>query len=363
MALLFVPRLWSNSESITDMLQRFDNYGARLLEISGGSQKLNLLGVWEATIYSQKLPNYNNINILLFKKSFFGRMRMLYHLFRVLPKEKVLIAGDPFVAFWILYFSHLALSRKSRIQISIHGLPLGRVWRYTTNWRLLGIRISSSKADSIRVVSDHLAEFLRESWKISPTKIFTAPIPVTIPHLAGAKNRKKEILIVGRLHEERGIFLSFQIALKVLAEESEVLLTVIGDGPVKNRLKEIIEGSDFASRISLMGHISHSEVLAKMSQSRVLLSCAPEEGFGLAIREAVFSGLSVVAVRNKGTLQAEVELAPNLKVFETLNEGYLACLEAINSDYDAFYLEKMRNNGSKLNDLSLDKIATSWFYN
>ena len=360
MALLFVPRLWSNSESISDMLQRFDNYGARLSEISRGSEKLNLLGAWRDTINSQQLSNCNNIHVLLFKKSFLGRMRMLHNLYRSLPKEKVLIAGDPFMAFWILYISRPILSRKSRIQISIHGLPHGGSRRYTANWRLFVIRLSSLKADSIRVVSDHLAEFLRESWKISPTKIFTAPIPVTIPNLAGAKNRKKEILIVGRLHEERGIFLSFQIALKVLAEESEVLLTVIGDGPLKNRLKEIIGGSDFASRISLMGHISHSEVLAKMSQSRVLLSCATEEGFGLAIREAVFSGLSVVAIRNKGTVQAEVELAPNLKVFETLNEGYLACLEAINSDYDSFYLEKMRNNGNRLNNLSLDKIASSW---
>lgn len=135
-------------------------------------------------------------------------------------------------------------------------------------------------------------------------------------------------------------FLSFQIALKVLAENNEVVLAVIGDRPLKNRLGESVRNSGFASRISLVGHIYHSEVLAKMSRSRALLSCAPEEGFGLAIREAVYSSLFVVTVRNKGTLYAEVELASNLKVFGTLDEGYLASVQAIKSDYEEFYFEK-----------------------
>lgn len=360
MALLFAPRLWSNSDSISDLLQRFDNYGDRLTKISVGGQRLTVLGVSETMINNQKLLPYNNINLVLFKKNFVGRIRVLYHLFTLLPKEKVLIAGDPFMAFWILYFSNLALSRKARIQISIHGLPLEKAKWSINNLKFLSIRSSCLRADSIRVVSDHLADFLQKSWKISTEKIFTAPIPVTIPILVNTKYRKKEILIVGRLHEERGIFLSFQIALKVLAEEDEVHLTVIGDGPLKERLKERIRNSDFTNRISLVGHVSHSEVLASMSLSRVLLSCAPEEGFGLAIREAVFSGLTVVAFRNEGTLQAEMELAPNLKVIETIDEGYLACLQAIKSNYDSFYLENIRIRGNKLNDLYLDKIAKSW---
>jgi len=360
MALLFAPRLWSNSDSISDLLERFDNYGSRLLKISNGSQKLKVLGVWETIIDDRELLNYNNIEIIILKKDFFGRIRMLSQLFSTLPKEKVLIAGDPYVAFWILYFSNLILDRKKKIQISIHGLPLKSTKGNRINLRLLGIRISCGKADSIRVVSDHLAEFLRSSWKISPQKIFIAPIPVTIPNLIYAKDRKREILIVGRLHEERGIFLSFQIALKVLAEDNKVYLTVIGDGPLMNKLCENVRDSGFSSRISLVGHISHSEVLARMSQSRVLLSCAPEEGFGLAIREAVFSGLSVLAVRNKGTLQAEVELAPNLKVFETFDEGFLDCLQALKSNYDEINYENIRASGSRLNEMYLDRIATSW---
>ena len=80
----------------------------------------------------------------------------------------------------------------------------------------------------------------------------------------------------------------------------------------------------------------------------------------MAIREAVFSGLSVLAVRNKGTLEAEVELAPNLKVFETFDEGFLDCLQALNSNYDEIYYENIRASGSRLNEMYLDKIATSW---
>jgi glycosyltransferase involved in cell wall biosynthesis len=360
MALLYAPRLWANSDSLFDLINRFSNYANSLGEVSNGQQQLTILGIGRVADGGQEFSNSDYLKLVIYKKSLVGRVKLLLRLVNSFSKERTVIAGDPYLSFWTLWVMKRFFFRKVKIQISVHGLPLGLFDLKGFNLRLFALRSSSRRADSIRVVSNHLGNLLQNSWGVSPDKVFIAPVPVQFAPTLDVRPRQKRILIVGRLHEERGVLLAIEIALRVLIADTEACLVVIGDGPLKSMVESCVIQSEVGSRVSLVGRLSHSEVLDHMGQSLVLLTAAPEEGFGLAIREAAYSGSSVVALRNSGTIEAENELAPILSLFSTSDEGFNACRQALDSRLPKSVVERARNNAKALNEDSLRKLALSW---
>jgi glycosyltransferase involved in cell wall biosynthesis len=281
-------------------------------------------------------------------------------LVKSVSRERVVIAGDPFFSFWTLWVMKKLFLNPASIQISIHGMPLGLLGHSGFNLRIFALKSASRKADSIRVVSNHLSNLLQADWGISTDKILIAPIPVQFSPGVDLKSRRREILIVGRLHEERGVSLAIEIALSVLSKDADACLVVIGDGPLKSTVESCVLQSRVGDRVSLLGRLPHSDVLERMGKSSVLLTAAPQEGFGLTIREAAYSGLSVVALRNLGTTEAEGELAQILSLFSSREEGVIACQQALDSQVSQEVVERVRNNAKALNEESLRKLSLSW---
>jgi hypothetical protein len=52
-----------------------------------------------------------------------------------------------------------------------------------------------------------------------------------------------------------------------------------------------------------------------------LLVCAPQEGYGLSIREAVMQGVFVIALENKGTREARELFPESVYLFKTVDEA------------------------------------------
>ena len=360
MGLFFAPRLWASSDSVPDVLYRFDSYSQALLQLDKSAEKLTFLGVVGKAVSVENYAEYRHLNVVIFKKNFSGYIKIFLYLIRFTVREKNVISGDPYFTFWLLWLSKKLLARSFRIQISIHGIPLpGYKFRFF-NLRHFGLRIASKKADSIRVVSEHLCDLLKNDWGVSRDRVFVAPIPVRIPSVRIESKREKQILILGRLHQERGVLRSIEIALQVMLKNPEVSLLLVGDGPLRSKVESIINQSNLSARIAMAGRLPHLEVLKKMSDSQVLLSSAPEEGFGLAIREAAYSGLFVVAQKNSGTVEAELELTPILSLYSTFSEAVSMCELALNSKLKPSTVDRIRRNREALNQDSLRKIAQSW---
>jgi len=360
MAILYAPRLWANSDSLLDLMERFNNYATSLGEVSNQQQKLVILAMSKDEIDYKEFTNSQSLEAIILKKGLLSRVKLFLRLVKSVSKERVVIAGDPFFSFWTLWVMKKLFLKPARIQISIHGLPLGLLGHSGFNLRIFALKSASRKADSIRVVSNHLSSLLHAGWGISLDKILIAPIPVRFSPGVDLQSRRREILIVGRLHEERGILLAIEIALSVLSEDANACLVVIGDGPLKSKVESCVLQSRVGNRVSLLGRLPHSDVLERMGQSSVLLTAAPEEGFGLTIREAAYSGLSVVALRNLGTIEAESELAQILNLFSTPDQAMIACQQALDSQVSQSVIERVRNNAKTLNEESLRKLALSW---
>ena len=73
-----------------------------------------------------------------------------------------------------------------------------------------------------------------------------------------------------------------------------VKLLVVGDGPERGRLEALVRELDLAEHVRLTGYRDAGEALAVMD---IYVNPCVDEGFGIAVVEAMFAGLPVVIAR------------------------------------------------------------------
>lgn len=124
------------------------------------------------------------------------------------------------------------------------------------------------------------------------------------PSMISISERKNEVIFVGRLAPEKGIFTLLN-AWKILGNNAPKLL-IIGDGPLKGHIKKYINEFD-NGKITLMGLKTQEDTVKLISHSKLLiLPSECFEGFPMVIREAYAWG-TPVAVSNLGPLPEIVE--------------------------------------------------------
>jgi hypothetical protein len=101
-------------------------------------------------------------------------------------------------------------------------------------------------------------------------------------------------------------------------------------------------------------------VLSSYSKFSLLLSCALSEGYGLALREAILSGVPVVAKENLGT-QALREIFPGMVfLFDSTDEAVELILSKMGFPADPKLTKCYRDKQIELDKNSLTALVTSW---
>lgn len=114
------------------------------------------------------------------------------------------------------------------------------------------------------------------------------------------KNRNPVVLFVGRLVEEKGILDLYEIMRRNLF--SNVKLRIVGDGPLKNIIKQLIAANGLREKITIetipydVIHEAYQEADVFVLPSKTTKTW--EEQYGMVLVEAMASGLPVVAYRS-----------------------------------------------------------------
>ena len=142
-----------------------------------------------------------------------------------------------------------------------------------------------------------------------PWKISVIPMPVVVRHFERAGERKPvghRLLFVGRLVERKGAHVAIE-ALEVLKRKGrEAHLTVVGDGPERDRLEALAGEKGVRAQIDFRGSVPAESVADAFAEADVFLMPAltdwkgEQEGFGLVLVEAMMSGVPVVASQSGG---------------------------------------------------------------
>ena len=167
------------------------------------------------------------------------------------------------------------------------------LYRPLMNWLL-------NRSDVIMAHSQHIVNnspFLREF----KTKVAIIP-PIIDSYLLSSSNKLDEdylnkesvvnVLFVGRLVYYKGC----EYLINAFAKVKGARLTIIGDGPLKNRLKEQVMKLNMNNLVSFKNNLSKESLIQeyKKCDFLVLPSVEKAEGFGLVQIEAMAFGKPVI---------------------------------------------------------------------
>ena len=98
-----------------------------------------------------------------------------------------------------------------------------------------------------------------------------------------------------RLEYRRGIDLLIGIIPLICSKHPEVDFIIIGDGPYRVKIEEIIERHFLTDRVHMLGMVKHAHVPSVLNEADIFLNTALTEAFCIAIVEAVRMGLLVIS--------------------------------------------------------------------
>jgi glycosyltransferase involved in cell wall biosynthesis len=278
---------------------------------------------------------------------------------------KLFVAGDPWESFWSAYFLNKFLNKKIPIQIQVHGDIADPRWRRINprnRVRYSLAKLSLRKASSVRAVTKHQAENLVKVFGIKKEKIVIVPVPINIVSktVALKSDRPKTIGLIGRIHQDRGIWEFVNLVRVLNSSSKDFKVVVIGDGPSKDRFLLKLESVISKNRIIYLGQLPENELRKAWKRIGVLVSMAPVESYGRVIRESLIAGVPVWATASAGVK----DLMDNCKKGEVKLLDLSKSNVSLDKDFNSLLKTKMSSDFSKRfikeNNTYAAILAKSW---
>lgn len=165
---------------------------------------------------------------------------------------------------------------------------------YHNNMRYANKVINSAKKlDYFVLVSSSLRDFY--SKKLSTCNCIYIPNCIeTIPNKKSSLN-KKNFISVGRLSPEKGYLDLLKVYKKVIIDNPDWTLDIIGDGVDKEKLEDYISKNSLTG-VTLHGFQGKDYIEKRMLESSIYLMTSHTESFGIVLIEAMSYGVPCIAM-------------------------------------------------------------------
>jgi len=202
------------------------------------------------------------------------------------------------------FFSRLA-ARTAGVPVVISGI---RVAEKEKQWHLHLDHMTQSLVDKCVCVSKGVAEFTIQMGKIPQRKICVIPNGIDTAEYEnvqksdltqfGCSPGTHKVLVIGRLHQQKGIDWLLQTLPHWLELRQNCELLIVGDGPERNILEQAVTQQPCKNRVHFFGH--RRDVPELLAASDLLLLPSRWEGMPNVVMQAMASGLPVVATEVEG---------------------------------------------------------------
>lgn len=325
-AIFIQSKLPSSLKEFQQIATRWNGYSEVLGEISEDASiriftPRRLSPEFRSVLNSTSISSWPSVES---RSDFVSRVNSLRKQISRDKRPTMLVCGDNQLSLLIALYIKCLVKQKPKIQIQFHG----DTYTYHSNPGIKGlIRVALSRlgilhADSIRIVSAFQSE---ELLKLSPRlkgKMVLVPIPIDISKVAKNNSIKKyELGFIGRLHPERGVAEFIAIVKSLKVQNPKLTLIVVGDGPLRRDIQTELAEWISDGTLLLRGFISGDELARVYSETKVIVSSAPNEGYGLTIREAVLSGARVVARESRGAAEAKEFFREYIWTYSSIGEA------------------------------------------
>jgi teichuronic acid biosynthesis glycosyltransferase TuaC len=212
---------------------------------------------------------------------------------------------------------------------------------FRDNWTKRVSKYVLSEADQVITVSQFNAEKLL-SLGLSPNKLHVIPngYDARLFKLISSRAMRQELglplgkrilLSVGNLVGEKGHTCLIAAMNTVLKRRSDVILVIVGSGPLKERLEKKITQLGLNGKVLLVGRKAHEEIPMWMNASDIFVLPSINEGFPTVVPEAMACVKPVIGTKVGGIPEAitndDLGILVNPKDPEILESAILKALE------------------------------------
>jgi glycosyltransferase involved in cell wall biosynthesis len=99
---------------------------------------------------------------------------------------------------------------------------------------------------------------------------------------------------VGRLVPEKGLVYLLKAMQKIVKEHGKTKLVLVGAGPMKTELYELVKRLDLEGSIAFVGSVSRVEVAKILAKSSIFAFPSLKEGLPISVLEAMACGTPIV---------------------------------------------------------------------
>ena len=162
-----------------------------------------------------------------------------------------------------------------------------------------------SKADRVVCVSEFEKEIVMRRLSIDPSRVTVIPngIGEDVFNVKRIVDDGFNLLGVGRLEKFKN-FDKIIEALYVLHSKygyKDIRLTIVGEGPDKYRLVELVKEFNLIDSVTFKSKLSREELLQEYARAKIFLLPSEYESYGIAAVEAIAMGIPTI-VNNKSAL-------------------------------------------------------------
>ncbi|MBU4459689.1 MAG: glycosyltransferase [Verrucomicrobia bacterium] len=172
-----------------------------------------------------------------------------------------------------------------------HALTVSRRIQFALS--RIGQRVALSmirKADVVFVDNRNLREALRERG-VAVDRIFIQRPAVNVDDVKRAvPNPRYQVVFIGRIVASKGVR-DLILALRDL----DVTAGIIGEGEERVTLTQMVRDMGMQGRVHLLGPLESGEMYGLLRGCELFVTPSYEEGYGIAIAEAITAGRPVLA--------------------------------------------------------------------
>lgn len=160
------------------------------------------------------------------------------------------------------------------------------------------LKLLCDRVDAIAAVSSALADKLRTCGTNTPiVSILNGFVLENAPQ--GIK-QPYSLLQAGSLTEQKRVSVTIHAFSALKERYPAFTLTLIGQGPERNRLEELCRELGVDGAVLFLGQLPHQDVLAEMAKARFFVMPSVREGFGIVYLEAMASGCITIGTEGEG---------------------------------------------------------------
>jgi glycosyltransferase involved in cell wall biosynthesis len=191
------------------------------------------------------------------------------------------------LSFWLGECASIGKQFAARHRLKHYSWLLGQDARLNNKYvkRLL------PAATDLIALSDFLQEEFERNHGVRPFAV----ISPGIENRTNSSLRDIDLLAVGSLIplKQFGVFIELVAAIKQKNPQVKALL--VGDGPERNALLNLVVSFGVKENIILTGKIDHKEVIGLMQRTKILLHPSSYEGYSGVCQEALSCGVQVIS--------------------------------------------------------------------